>query len=1083
MLIKKDCYVHFIGENTIKANTDLIVVDQYAERDNLVMISLLDAPAKIDKIQADYRKNALGVSAYLNERFTNENVLRDAKCESFELDFMNSDLKLEKKKVGKFSHMIMSRNREKSDYIFNFNNENVNELILKKLVNDYFIPCKTNLIQDVLIEKPDVIKKMLVITKNTKLEHIEVYRINLTKFKEVLQLVAERRGESANKELVKLAGNFTNYINEFRPQIVDNLFTRLDFFYDKDNVPDYVTTFPRPLPNEQMKAILQQISQKLFNKPFTVSGLSYEEWEKVHNTFHALDKAGRIPRREGYNPRYSKQYEVWASGMKILEKEKFLYLSLTMGAGKTLSSLKINKYTCETTLKAENHITFILAPQSTLTQWLGEIELIEKGKGRTKKDYDVLIVSSVDDLIKFHKKHSKTVNKYNKNGKLISGSVVFDKNSITRPTYILTGKEVFKLSQTSRPAFIPTIVGVDERGNDVHELKCPNCGGLLVEEKTDKNNRKFDVNMDFSSFYKKVKDSFKKNPKPSKNYECKNCKRLMDEKRDYKILELEAKEEAKEQSSKYVKFYIENPEDNQKKIAPANNKLWTRDYVNDNYIRNKMFYKLEAVTELKNRYTVLNDAEEFKKKFSERKEKMAKLREDYGLVNLIPDETTYEQRQCGYKPKMNLRVKKVSIPEFLKKRMIDIDTTIIDEAHEGSNVESLIGAAQKLLFKFSKRIILLSGTANNGYSSSLHGLLSAAMPGRLLEDSTFHKADFVAKYGIRQAKRKLDETGKISGKIELQKSAFSEAEGINPVAFTKFLARNFIMVNSLTHLDLPLPELKEYYLPIELDNQIRGGYLSFVDAVKKVNPIAAKTLRDKVFKNYINNPYSWDNYKIGVKEDGVKSIEEIEVKNVDRDSLPYTNKDYELIDIIRKEVEENRKCFLFTDFVNGGSYIMEEEWEGSKKPKKVTINDRICKMLDAEKIKYVVMKSDDVGPVQRKKWIDDHKDDYDVFICQPQLVNVGLNLVFCPTYIVYTPQYRYDIISQATRRGYRANSVEENRVYHLYFKNCCEEEIINRYQRKLAEAKAIEGDFNVNLEENKNIRTLSKMSAKIVAGS
>ena len=44
----------------------------------------------------------------------------------------------------------------------------------------------------------------------------------------------------------------------------------------------------------------------------------------------------------------------------------------------------------------------------------------------------------------------------------------------------------------------------------------------------------------------------------------------------------------------------------------------------------------------------------------------------------------------------------------------------------------------------------------------------------------------------------------------------------------------------------------------------------------------------------------------------------------------------------------------------------------------------------------------------------------------------------------------------------------------------CEEDIINRYQRKLAEAKAIEGDFFVNIEQDKDLRTLSKVSNSIV---
>ena len=111
--------------------------------------------------------------------------------------------------------------------------------------------------------------------------------------------------------------------------------------------------------------------------------------------------------------------------------------------------------------------------------------------------------------------------------------------------------------------------------------------------------------------------------------------------------------------------------------------------------------------------------------------------------------------------------------------------------------------------------------------------------------------------------------------------------------------------------------------------------------------------------------------------------------------------------------------------------------------------------------------------------IEKNKDSYDVFICNPRLVNVGFNLVFCPTYIFYMPSYRVDIVSQASRRGYRANSTLENRIYHLYYENTVENDIIKRYQRKLAESNAINGKFNVTIEDDENIRTASQFSSKL----
>ena len=47
----------------------------------------------------------------------------------------------------------------------------------------------------------------------------------------------------------------------------------------------------------------------------------------------------------------------------------------------------------------------------------------------------------------------------------------------------------------------------------------------------------------------------------------------------------------------------------------------------------------------------------------------------------------------------------------------------------------------------------------------------------------------------------------------------------------------------------------------------------------------------------------------------------VQPNNINRNLLPYLSKDYEVLEIILKEKSEGRKCFLFTDFVEGGKYI------------------------------------------------------------------------------------------------------------------------------------------------------------------
>ena len=80
------------------------------------------------------------------------------------------------------------------------------------------------------------------------------------------------------------------------------------------------------------------------------------------------------------------------------------------------------------------------------------------------------------------------------------------------------------------------------------------------------------------------------------------------------------------------------------------------------------------------------------------------------------------------------------------------------------------------------------------------------------------------------------------------------------------------------------------------------------------------------------------------------------------------------------------------------------------------------------------------------------------------------------------PSYHINMVDQSNRRGYRANSTLENRIFHLYYDNSCENNIIKRYQRKKAESKAIIGQFNIALENDDSIRTVRKLGKKISEG-
>ena len=233
--------------------------------------------------------------------------------------------------------------------------------------------------------------------------------------------------------------------------------------------------------------------------------------------------------------------------------------------------------------------------------------------------------------------------------------------------------------------------------------------------------------------------------------------------------------------------------------------------------------------------------------------------------------------------------------------------------------------------------------------------------------------------------------------------------------------------------------------------------------IKSANAFNAKMYEDSIVKHYINNPFNWDSITIESKD--TTSI--VQPKCIDDCILP---KEQMLLDIIKQEISEGRKCCVYVDFNNGGEYMQGD-----------TISKRIENLLNKNGVRSFTLKTN-VATYDRKDLLEKKKDDFQVLITNARLVQVGLNLVFISSFLNYMPSYHVNIVSQSNRRGYRANSTLENRIYHLYYENSCENGIIKRYQRKIAESKAIVGEFNVVLENDESIRTASKFGKKINDG-
>lgn len=430
-----------------------------------------------------------------------------------------------------------------------------------------------------------------------------------------------------------------------------------------------------------------------------------------------------------------------------------------------------------------------------------------------------------------------------------------------------------------------------------------------------------------------------------------------------------------------------------------------------------------------------------------------------------PKKSNYKCSECSAVLWQNTydKTKKTSLINYIKVKKIDFDLVVVDEAHEGNKSSSIIGNATKTILRSSKKCILLSGTMNNGYASSLHNILMAIVPRKLKQDECLNVRNFILKYGTLKASlNDNDAKYMTSGKIELPESRYSESEGINPVVFTKYLAENFIFA-TLKDLEKDLPQVETIYVPLKQDEDVVKSTDILIRQFKTVDPFMYKFYEDSIVKHFLNNPYNWTDIEVEKKD--MTYV----VYPMNREKYIQSPKEKKVIEICKKEKSEGRKSWIYTDFT--GESGTGQYMQGNN------IVYYLKKSLEEAGLSVFWLKPN-VPPIDRKELIEKNKDKYDVFISNPKLVNVGINMAWCGTYIVYIPSYRVDIITQATRRGYRANSQISNRIYILFYENTIEGKINERYQMKLAESYAIEGKFDVEIQDE-NIRTASALSKKL----
>ena len=387
-----------------------------------------------------------------------------------------------------------------------------------------------------------------------------------------------------------------------------------------------------------------------------------------------------------------------------------------------------------------------------------------------------------------------------------------------------------------------------------------------------------------------------------------------------------------------------------------------------------------------------------------------------------------------------------------------INYAIGDELHL-YNGDSAQGEAFGQLASVANKVLGLTGTLLNGYADSLFYMLFRTMPGTMIKEGFNYgsKDSFSKTFGVV----KNVFTEELNVYRPQTRSITKKLPGVSPLVFTKFLLDNAVFVNLSDMLD-GLPNYTEYPIKVSMTEEMTRNYddtqNKIADALRNHKKIIGSIT--KTLSAYPDYPY--DIEPVVDPESNAIIATPADITNKEA-ILP---KEQELLNIIEHKHANGEKVLIYYTWTNI-----------------VDLDERLKKILTEHGYKTEVLKAS-VSAQNREQWIRDRVDNLDVMLCNPSLVETGLDLLDFTTIVFYEVGYNLFTMRQSSRRSWRLGQTHPISVYYLYYENTIQEQALSLMATKLQASMAIEGKFSEEglqaLSENEDL--LTQIANSIVNG-
>ena len=387
--------------------------------------------------------------------------------------------------------------------------------------------------------------------------------------------------------------------------------------------------------------------------------------------------------------------------------------------------------------------------------------------------------------------------------------------------------------------------------------------------------------------------------------------------------------------------------------------------------------------------------------------------------------------------------RRYSMSSFIAEHIKNVDGLIVDELHlfkgdsgQGSAMETLIGCSDK--------VIGMTATLINGYSSGLFYLLYRIVPHLMKADNKDYETPqrFNDEYGVTEETYELEESEyNETSKSRKKLTQSRQRPGVSPLVYSRFLMDCAVFL-SLNDMGKHLPEYEEIPVVLNMREEIAKEYGRIEDAYRSVTRMKGKESRRLMSKflslltTYPDQPY--DVKPIMFPDSDIAVVEPKSLSNFDE----LHEKDTATLDIVKRKVENGEKVLIYTSWV------------------KIDTQEKLKKLLEENGYRVAVLPQT-VAPEKREQWVEKKiQEGLDVLITNPSLVETGLDLNAFTTLIYYNIGYNLFTFRQSSRRSWRINQTAPRiEVYILYYKDVMQARAIRLMASKLAAATLVEGNF------------------------